>query len=128
MRPTATRPSIGPTGGKTGTTSCLTCRTNGNGKAAAHSFFASAAGRHSDPSGLAPLFSDNEKNQAIQRGLWIRTKLLGGTVPTCRFGVDAQLPSDPKLTLREEDASHSAGVLLEVPPKDGPAGPAVRAI
>jgi hypothetical protein len=47
-------------------------------------------------------FSDNEKNQAIQRGLWIRTKLLGGTVPDVPIGVDAQLPADPKLTLREK--------------------------
>ncbi len=47
-------------------------------------------------------FSDNEKNQAIQRGLWIRTKLLGGTVPDVPIGVDAQLPTDPKLTLREK--------------------------
>ena len=47
-------------------------------------------------------FSDNEKNQAIQRGLWIRTKLLGGTVPDVPIGVDAQLPTDAKLTLREK--------------------------
>jgi hypothetical protein len=47
-------------------------------------------------------FSDNEKNQAIQRGKWIRTKLLGGTVPDIPIGVDAQLPSDPKLTLRQK--------------------------
>jgi hypothetical protein len=47
-------------------------------------------------------FSDNEKNQAIQRGRWVRTKLLGGTVPDVPIGVDAQLPSDPQLTLREK--------------------------
>jgi hypothetical protein len=47
-------------------------------------------------------FSDNEKNQAIQRGLWIRTKLLGGTVHDVPIGVDAQLPTDAKLTLREK--------------------------
>jgi hypothetical protein len=47
-------------------------------------------------------FSDNEKNQAIQRGLWIRTKLLGGTVLDLPIGVDAQLPTDAKLTLREK--------------------------
>jgi hypothetical protein len=46
-------------------------------------------------------FSDNEKNQAIQRGKWIRTKLLGGTVPDVPIGVDAQLPSNPQLTLRQ---------------------------
>jgi mono/diheme cytochrome c family protein len=47
-------------------------------------------------------FSDNEKNQAIQRGKWVRTNLLGGTVPDVPIGVDAQLPTDPKLTLREK--------------------------
>ncbi len=47
-------------------------------------------------------FSDNEKNQAIQRGRWVRTKLLGGTVPDVPIGVDAQLPTDPHLTLREK--------------------------
>jgi hypothetical protein len=47
-------------------------------------------------------FSDNEKNQAIQRGRWVRTKLLGGTVPDVPIGVDAQLPADPSLTLREK--------------------------
>lgn len=47
-------------------------------------------------------FSDNEKNQAIQRGQWIRTHLLGGTVPDVPIGVNAQLPTDPALTLREK--------------------------
>jgi hypothetical protein len=47
-------------------------------------------------------FSDNEKNQAVQRGHWIRTKLLGGTVPDVPIGVNAQFPDDPKLTLREK--------------------------
>jgi hypothetical protein len=47
-------------------------------------------------------FSDNEKNQAIQRGMWVRMKLLGGTVPDTPIGVDAKLPSDPHLTLREK--------------------------
>lgn len=47
-------------------------------------------------------FSDNEKNQAIQRGRWIRIKLLGGTVPDTPIGVDAKLPTDPELTLREK--------------------------
>jgi hypothetical protein len=54
-------------------------------------------------------FSDNEKNQAIQRGRWIRTKLLGGTVPDTPIGVDAKLPTDPGLTLREkmESVTHA---------------------
>lgn len=47
-------------------------------------------------------FSDNEKNQAIQRGKWIQTKLLGGTIPETPIGVDAKLPDDPHLTLREK--------------------------
>ena len=47
-------------------------------------------------------FSDNEKNQAIQRGRWITTKLLGGHVPDTPVEVDATLPADPTLTLREK--------------------------
>ncbi|HCN76123.1 MAG TPA: hypothetical protein DIT13_02875 [Verrucomicrobiales bacterium] len=47
-------------------------------------------------------FSDNEKNQAIQRGLWVQTKLLGGSIPDTPVGVDAKLPADPHLTLREK--------------------------
>lgn len=47
-------------------------------------------------------FSDNEKNQAIQRGRWITTKLLGGQVPDTPVEVDASLPNDPTLTLREK--------------------------
>lgn len=49
-------------------------------------------------------FSDNEKNQAIQRGRWVQMKLLGGTVPDTPIGVDAKLPTDPHLTLREKMA------------------------
>ena len=47
-------------------------------------------------------FSDNEKNQAIQRGQWIRTHLLGGTLPDVPIGVNAQLPTDVHFTLREK--------------------------
>lgn len=47
-------------------------------------------------------FSDNEKNKAIQRGRWIQTKLLGGTVPDAPITVNAQLPEeDGKSTLRD---------------------------
>jgi len=49
-------------------------------------------------------FSDNEKNQAIQRGRWVNTKLLGGLVPNAPVEVDASLPDDPTLTLREKMA------------------------
>ena len=45
--------------------------------------------------------SGNFDNHAIRRGLWIRTKLLGGTIPDLPITVDAQLPTDPALTLRE---------------------------
>ncbi|MFN3150248.1 DUF1588 domain-containing protein [Bremerella sp.] len=47
-------------------------------------------------------FSDNEKNQAIQRGRWVTTKLLGGVVPDAPVEVDARLPEDDSLTLREK--------------------------
>lgn len=47
-------------------------------------------------------FSDNEKNQAIQRGRWVTTKLLGGIVPDAPVEVDARLPEDDMLTLREK--------------------------
>ncbi|MEM7234262.1 MAG: DUF1588 domain-containing protein, partial [Planctomycetota bacterium] len=47
-------------------------------------------------------FSDNTKNHAIQRGRWIRTKLLGGIIPDTPVEVDARFPEDPKLTLREK--------------------------
>ena len=45
--------------------------------------------------------SDNFDNHAIRRGLWIRTRLLGGTVPDLPITVDAQLPEDESMTLRE---------------------------
>jgi hypothetical protein len=47
-------------------------------------------------------FSDNEKNQAIQRGHWVRTHLLGGTIPDVPIGVNAQFPDDHSLTLRQK--------------------------
>lgn len=47
-------------------------------------------------------FSDNEKNQAIQRGRWVTTKLLGGIVPDAPVEVDARLPDDQTMTLREK--------------------------
>lgn len=45
--------------------------------------------------------SGNFDNDAIRRGLWVRSKLLGGTVPDVPITVDAQLPEDETLTLRE---------------------------
>lgn len=47
-------------------------------------------------------FSDSEKNQAIQRGRWVQMKLLGGTVPDVPIGVNAQLPDDANMTLRQK--------------------------
>jgi hypothetical protein len=49
-------------------------------------------------------FSDNLNNQAIQRGRWVTTNLLGGHVPDAPVGVDARLPDDENLTLREKMA------------------------
>jgi len=46
--------------------------------------------------------SGNFDNDAIQRGLWVRGKLLGGIIPDLPITVDAQLPNDETLTLREK--------------------------
>ncbi len=46
-------------------------------------------------------FSDSDHNQAIQRGRWVQMKLLGGTVPDIPISVEAQLPDDETLTLRQ---------------------------
>ena len=48
--------------------------------------------------------SGNFENHAIWRGLWVRKKLLGGTVPDIPISVDAQLPEDETKTLRERMA------------------------
>jgi len=45
--------------------------------------------------------SDAMDNHAIHRGIWIRKKLLGGGIPDVPITVDAQLPDEPKSTLRE---------------------------
>jgi len=44
--------------------------------------------------------SDAMDNHAIHRGIWIRKKLLGGGIPDVPITVDAQLPDEPKTTLR----------------------------
>ncbi|PHR97394.1 MAG: hypothetical protein COA78_27740 [Blastopirellula sp.] len=46
--------------------------------------------------------SGNFDNDAIRRGLWVRGKLLGGSIPDIPITVDAQLPNDETLTLREK--------------------------
>lgn len=45
--------------------------------------------------------STNFDNHAIDRGRWIRERLLGGRIPEIPVTVDAQLPDEPKKTLRE---------------------------
>ncbi len=43
----------------------------------------------------------NLSNDPIRRGKWILERLLGGTVPDVPITVDASIPEDPHLTLRE---------------------------
>jgi hypothetical protein len=45
--------------------------------------------------------SDAMDNHAIHRGIWVRERLLGGGIPDVPITVDAQLPDEPKLSLRE---------------------------
>jgi len=45
--------------------------------------------------------SGNFDNDPIRRGHWIRYKLLGGNVPDIPINVDAKLPDDRTITLRE---------------------------
>jgi len=45
--------------------------------------------------------SGNFDNDPILRGHWIKYKLLGGTVPDIPITVDAKLPDDANMTLRE---------------------------
>ena len=58
------------------------------------------AGILTQPSWLVA-HSDNFDNHAILRGKWIRERLLGGTIPDLPITVDAQLPDDKTLTLRQ---------------------------
>lgn len=46
-------------------------------------------------------YSTNFENHAIERGKWVREKLLGGFLPDVPITVEAQLPEDPHRTLRE---------------------------
>jgi hypothetical protein len=45
--------------------------------------------------------SGNFDNDPIRRGRWIRYKLLGGNIPDIPINVDAKLPEDKTMTLRE---------------------------
>ena len=46
-------------------------------------------------------WSANTENHPVQRGKWIRTHLLGGTVPDVPIGGDAQIPEAEYVTLRD---------------------------
>jgi hypothetical protein len=58
------------------------------------------AGILTQPSWLIA-FSTNFENHAIERGKWVREKLLGGSLPDVPITVEAQLPEDPHRTLRD---------------------------
>jgi hypothetical protein len=45
--------------------------------------------------------SDAMDNHAIHRGIWIRERLLGGGIPDVPITVDAMLPDEPQMPLRE---------------------------
>jgi hypothetical protein len=46
-------------------------------------------------------FASNTHTDPVRRGRWIREKLLAGVVPDVPIAVDAKIPDDPPLTLRE---------------------------
>jgi mono/diheme cytochrome c family protein len=58
------------------------------------------AGVLTHPAWLAA-WSGNFENHPVQRGKWIRTHLLGGTVPDVPIGVDARVPEAEHKTFRE---------------------------
>jgi hypothetical protein len=58
------------------------------------------AGVLTHPAWLAA-WSGNFENHPVQRGKWIRTHLLGGTVPDVPIGVDARVPEIEHKTFRE---------------------------
>ncbi|WP_439629375.1 DUF1588 domain-containing protein [Gemmata sp.] len=57
------------------------------------------AGILTQPSWLVAM-SGNFDNHPVQRGKWIREKLLGGSVPPVPITVNAQVPDDPTHTFR----------------------------
>jgi len=57
------------------------------------------AGVLTHPAWLAA-WSGNFENHPVQRGKWIRTHLLGGTVPDVPIGVDARVPEKEHTTFR----------------------------
>ncbi len=58
------------------------------------------AGVLTHPAWLAA-WSGNFDNHPVQRGKWIRTRLLGGTVPDVPIGVDARIQESEHETLRD---------------------------
>ena len=58
------------------------------------------AGRGPDAPGLADGLVRNFENHPVQRGKWIRTHLLGGSVPDVPIGVDARVPEKEHTTFR----------------------------
>ncbi len=58
------------------------------------------AGLLTHPAWLAA-WSGNFENHPVQRGKWVRTHLLGGSVPDVPIGVDARVPEDPHKTFRQ---------------------------
>ena len=58
------------------------------------------AGVLTHPAWLAA-WSGNFENHPVQRGKWIRTHLLGGSVPDVPIGVDARVPEREHTTFRE---------------------------
>lgn len=58
------------------------------------------AGILTDPSWLIT-HSTNDANDPVHRGIWIRTKLLAGSVPDLPLDVEAKIPEDHDKTLRE---------------------------
>lgn len=45
--------------------------------------------------------STNDANDPVHRGIWIRTRLLGGMVPDLPIDVEAKIPEHPHRTLRD---------------------------
>lgn len=58
------------------------------------------AGVLTHPAWLAA-WSGNFENHPVQRGKWIRTHLLGGSVPDVPIGVDARVPEKEHTTFRD---------------------------
>lgn len=58
------------------------------------------AGVLTHPAWLAA-WSGNFENHPVQRGKWVRTHLLGGTVPDVPIGVDARVPEAEHTTFRD---------------------------